>query len=138
MNQLINERPRFETDRFTVVLLSPTEARKLAEFLLQDERLGARVPWLTDKSQDGALREAYGIGLQAAAGVIRVWGIIMRERQLQIGAMIVKNSLDGIDVDALVAPQYWDQDVIEEAAEPLMEWLEDNVDLYHTIPAVLH
>jgi hypothetical protein len=44
MNAHSNERPGFETERFTVALLSPSEGRKLVEVLLQDEALAARVP----------------------------------------------------------------------------------------------
>lgn len=138
MNLLMNDRPRFETDRFTVALLSSSDARKLMEVLLQDELLASRVPWLDDKTQDGALREAYGIGLQAAAGLVKVWGIVSRELRMQVGAMIVRNSMEGIDVDALIASHYWDNDVVEEASEPLMDWLEDNAESFQTIPAILH
>lgn len=138
MNPLMNDRPRFETDRFIVMLLSPSDARRLLEVLLQDEPLAARVPWLNDKTQDGALQEAYAVGLQAAAGIIKVWGIFSKESQEQVGVMIAKNSPNGIDVEALVASRYWDNDVIEEASEPLMEWLEENSEVIDTIPTLLH
>lgn len=121
-----------------MTLLSPTDTRKLLEVLLQDEQLAARVPWLSEKTQEGAHREAFGIGLQAAAGLVRVWSIISRERHTQVGAMIVRNSSDGIDIEALVASQYWDHDVVEEACVPLVDWLEDNADTIETIPATLH
>jgi hypothetical protein len=126
MSTRTNASPRFETERFSVVPLSPTEGRKLAEVLLQDEALAARVPWLTDKTRDGALREAYGIELQAAARQIKVWGIAAREFRMQIGAVICRNSIEGIDVEVLVASQFWGNEVIEEVSDPVMDWLEDN------------
>jgi hypothetical protein len=138
MNALSNKRPRFETERFTVVPLSPSEGRKLAEVLLQDEALAARVPWLTEKTLDGALREAYGIELLAAAGQIKVWGIVARGLRVQIGAIIARNSLEGIDVEVLVASEFVDDGVVEEASEPVMEWLEDNSELIQNFPINPH
>ena len=138
MNTLANVRPRFETERFTVVPLSPSEGRKLAEVLLQDEVLAARVPWLTEKTQDGALREAYGIELQAAAGQLKVWGIIARQLRMQIGAIISRDSLEGIDVEVLVASRFWNDGVVEEASEPVMDWLEDNAEVLWNLPIDLH
>jgi hypothetical protein len=119
----------FETERFIIALLSPSEGRQLTEILLQDEPLAARVPWLTEKNRDGALREAYGIQLQAIAGQIKIWGIVSRELQMPIGAIIARNSLEGIDVEVLVASQYWGAEVVEEAGEPVIEWLEYNSDI---------
>lgn len=138
MNSVSNKRPGFETERFSVVLLSPSEGRKLAEALLQDKTLAARVPWLTEKTRDEALREAYGIELQAVAGELKMWGITERELQMQIGAIIARNSLDGIDVEVLIAPLFWDEGVTDEAAEPVMEWLEDNCEVIHNFPVSLH
>lgn len=138
MNTLANVRPRFETERFTVVPLSPSEGRKLAEVLLQDEVLAARVPWLTEKTQDGALREAYGIELQAAAGQLKVWGIVARQLRMQIGAIISRDSLEGIDVEVLVASRFWNDGVVEEASEPVMDWLEDNAEVLRDFPINLH
>lgn len=138
MSTFTNVQPRFETERFTVVPLSPTEGRKLAEVLLQDEALAARIPWLTEKTQDGALREAYGIELQAAAGQLKVWGIVTRELRTQIGAIISRNSIEGIDVEVLVASQFWDDGVVEEVSEPVMDWLEDNSEVIQDFPINLH
>lgn len=129
---------RFETERFTVVPLSPAEARKLAEVLLQDEVLAARVPWMTDKTRDGAMREAYGIELQAAAGQIKVWGIIAREYQMPIGGIICRNSLEGIDVEVLVASPFWENEVVEEVSDPVMDWLEDNSEVIQNFQINLH
>lgn len=138
MNPLMNERPRFETDRFSLILLSPSDTRKLMEALLQDRLLAARVPWLNDKTAAGALREAFGLGLQAVAGLVKVWSIVSREGQVQVGAMIVRKSPEGIDIEALVASRYWNQDVVEEAGGPLIDWLQENEDIIETVPAVLH
>lgn len=138
MNSLTKVHPKFETDRFTVVPLSPVEGRKLAEVLLQDETLAARVPWLTEKTQDGALQQAYGIELQAAAGQIKVWGIVARELGMQIGAIISRNSIEGIDVEVLVASQFWDDGVVDEASEPVMDWLDDHSEMIQNFPISMH
>ncbi|HVK93909.1 MAG TPA: hypothetical protein VM571_04195 [Noviherbaspirillum sp.] len=138
MNSLTKVQPKFETDRFTVAPLSPAEGRKLAEVLLQDEGLAARVPWLTEKTRDGALQQAYGIELQAAAGQIKVWGIVARELRMQIGAIISRNSIEGIDVEVLVASQFWDDGVVEEASEPVMDWLDDHSEVLQNFPISMH
>lgn len=130
--------PSFETERFVVAPLSPVEARNLLVVLLQDDALASRVDWLTDKSMDGALREAFGIELQSASGQIKVWGIIAREQRMHIGAIIARNSLEGIDVEVLVASQFWDDDVADETGEPVVEWLAANSEVMHDFPAVLH
>jgi hypothetical protein len=130
--------PGFETERFQIVPLAPPDARRLVEVLLQDEALAERVPWMEDKTRDGALREAYRIELQAAAGQFKVWSIFSREIRTQIGAIIASNSLEGIDVEVLVASQFWECDVVEEASEPVMEWLDDNSDIIPDISGLLH
>lgn len=114
----------FETERFLVLALSGFDARNLVAVLLQDEALASRVDWMKDKSRDGALQEAFGIELRCNADQAKVWGIIDRARRMQIGAVIAGHSLEGLDVDVLVASQFWDQDVSDEAAAPVMEWLE--------------
>ncbi|CAE6867314.1 hypothetical protein R69746_08176 [Paraburkholderia aspalathi] len=116
----------FETERLTVVSLSPFEARNLLAVLLQDEALASQVPWMKEKSQDNALQEAFCIDLQCAAGQAKVWSIIERERRTQIGAIVARDSLEGLDVEVLVASQFWGQGVADEAGEPVMEWLADN------------
>ena len=118
----------FETERFSVALLTPFEARNLLSVLLQDEALAACVPWMTEKSQDGALRAAFGIDLQCAAGQIRVWGIVSRERRMQIGAGVARNTLEGIDVEVLVASRFWDDGVAEEAGDAVTNWLSNDAD----------
>lgn len=130
--------PKFETERFTVVPLFPGEGRELVEVLLQDEALAARVPWLTEKTRDGALQQAYEIELQAAAGQIKVWGIVARALRMPIGAIISRNSIEGIDVDVLVSSQFWDEGVIEEASEPVMDWLEDHSEIIQNFPINMH
>jgi hypothetical protein len=138
MNSLPRVQPKFETDRFTVVPLSPTEGRKLAEVLLQDDALAARVPWLTEKTQDGALQQAYGIELETAAGQIKVWGIVARDLRIQVGAIISRNSIEGIDVEVLVSSQFWGDGVVEEASESVMDWLDDNSEVIQNFPISMH
>lgn len=118
----------FETDRFLVVALSGFDARNLLAVLLQDEALASRVDWMKDKSRDGALQEAFGIELQCNADQARVWSIVNRARRMQIGAVIARHSLEGLDLDVLVASRFWDQDISDEAVAPVMAWLE-NADL---------
>lgn len=93
---------------------------------------------MTDKTRDGAFREAYGIELQTAAGQIKVWGIIARELQMPIGAIIGRNSIEGIDVEVLVASPFWEQEVVEEVSDPVMDWLEDNSEWIQNFQIKLH
>jgi hypothetical protein len=117
----------FETERFIVVELSGFHARNLLAVLLQDEALAARIDGMKDKSQDGALREAFGIELECNAGKAKVWSIVERARRMQIGAVVARYSIEGLDVEVLVASQFWDQDVSDEAAPPVVEWLQQNI-----------
>jgi hypothetical protein len=119
---------RFDTERFTVVALSGAEAKHLIAILLQDEALASRIDWMSEKSQDGAMQAAFGIELQCNAGQAMAWGIIERARRMQIGAILAMYSLEGLDVDVLVASQFWDQAVSDEAAYPVLEWLQQNAD----------
>jgi len=115
---------KFETERFVVVPLTGAQARRLLGVLLQDEMLAARVDWLGDKSLDGIEKEAFRIELLCNAGQLNVWSIVERARKLQIGAVLTTFSLEGLDLDILVASQLWDQDVSSEVAEPVAQWLE--------------
>lgn len=130
--------PQFETERFTLVPLSPAKVRELAEILLQDEALASQIPWLEDKSRDGALREAYGMELQAAAGQIKAWGVIARELRMHVGMIVSKNSLAGIDVEVLVASQFWGQEIVDEAGDPVLDWLDDHAEVIQAFPDILH
>lgn len=47
---------------------------------------------------------------------------------MQIGVIIARISLEGIDVDDLEASQFWDDGIADEASEPIMEWLSNNAD----------
>lgn len=122
--QFIPGSQRFETERLTIVSVSPGEARGLVGVLLQDEPLASQVVWLEEKSASGALREAFAIELECAAGKRKVWSVIERARQMQIGAVLAEYSIAGLDVEVLVASQFWDQEIATEAAEPVMQWLE--------------
>ena len=130
--------PQFETERFTLVPLSPAQVRELAEILLQDEALASQIPWLEEKTKDGAMREAYGMELQAAAGLLQAWGIVARELRMHVGLIFAKNSLAGIDVEALVASQFWGQEVADEASDPVLDWLDDHSEVIQGFPAILH
>ncbi len=122
----IEKSPQFDTPRFIVAPLSPSTARALMEILLQDEALAARVPWMDDKSMDGALREAFGIELQCVAGRVHVWGVIARDQRMQIGAIIARDSLEGVNVEVLVASHFWNNGIADEASEPVIEWISDS------------
>ncbi|RZI40930.1 hypothetical protein EGT07_21785 [Herbaspirillum sp. HC18] len=127
----------FETERFIVVQLSPSDGRKLAEAMLQDEALVARVQ-RTDRSPDEAGRDAYGIELQAASGQLKMWSIVARDVMAPVGVIIARNSVVGIDVEVLVPSRFWCDGVAEEAREPVIEWLEDHAELIHNFPSTLH
>lgn len=118
----------FNTERFVVVSLAGLDIRNLLGVLLQDEELSKRLSWLTANSKDDAMREAFCMEVLCNAGQAKVWSIVERARQMQIGAIVAKQSLEGLDVEVLVASQFWDQDVSEEAAEPVMEWLQRYVE----------
>jgi RimJ/RimL family protein N-acetyltransferase len=116
---------KFETERFVVVPLSGAQARRLLCVLLQDELLAAQVEWLRDKSLDGVEKEAFRIELLCNAGRVKVWSIVERARKLQIGAVLATFSLNGLDLEIVVASQFWDQGVSAEVAEPVAQWLEN-------------
>jgi hypothetical protein len=115
---------KFETERFIVVPLTGAQAKRLLCVLLQDEMLASRIDWLRDKSLDGVEKEAFRIELLCNAGQVKVWSIVERERKLQIGAVLTTFSLDGLDLEILIASPFWDQDVSSEVAEPVAQWLE--------------
>lgn len=102
--------------------------------LLQDERLAEQLPWMQDRSADGALREAFLLELQCAAGTTKVWGIVERARGMFIGAVIAKDSIEGIDLEVLCASQFWNQGIADEAGLPVAEWLEDNTEVTIVVP----
>ncbi|WOI45334.1 GNAT family N-acetyltransferase [Acidovorax sp. BLS4] len=118
--------PKFETERFVVVPLGPEPARDLLNVLLQDERLAGQLPWMVEKSADGACKEAFLIGLQCAAETTLVWGIVERARSAYIGAVLARSTLEGLDVEVLCASQFWNQGVADEAGLPVADWLEEH------------
>jgi len=126
--------PTFNTERFLVVPLNPAQLRELAEGLLQDESLAEYVPWMQDKSRDGALREAFLLEMQCAAGTTIAWGIVERESSLFIGALLARPSIEGLDLEVLCVPELWHQGVAEEAAGPAAEWLEENCEVEMMAP----
>jgi len=119
----------FNTDRFTISPLSPPKARELTAILLQDEVLASRVPWMEDKSADGAHREAFLLEMQAAAGTAKVWGIVERARRMMVGAVLARPTVSGFDLEVLCASQFWDQGIADEVGAPVAEWLEDNTEV---------
>jgi RimJ/RimL family protein N-acetyltransferase len=123
--QPTSDSPQFQTERFVVAPLTPPKARELIGVLLQDPLLAGQVPWLEERTKDGALREAFLLQLQCVAGAAKVWGIIDRARRMLIGAVLARNEVASIDIEVLCASQFWNQGVADEAGKPVAEWLED-------------
>jgi hypothetical protein len=129
LGQFPSVTPAFNTARFMVTPLNPAKLRSLVEILLQDEQLATHLPWMVDKSLDGARHEAFLIELQASTGTTKGWGIVERERRMFIGAVLARQCLSGIDVEVLCPSQFWDQGVSDEVGPPLAEWLEENIEI---------
>jgi RimJ/RimL family protein N-acetyltransferase len=121
--------PTFNTDRFVVTPLTPARLRELAQVLLKDERLAEQLPWMHEKSADGAEKEAFLLELQCASGTTKAWGIVERARAMFIGAVMARQTLGGIDLEVLCASQYWNHGVADEVGEPVAVWLEDSTDV---------
>lgn len=129
VGRLPNEIPAFQTERFVLVPLVPPRLRDLAERVLLDPPLAERMPWMKEKSADGARREAFLIELEAHAGSIKGWGILQRGRGMQVGMVLARQSVSGIDIEVLCPSEFWNQGVSDEVGPPLAEWLEDNVEV---------
>jgi RimJ/RimL family protein N-acetyltransferase len=121
--------PAFETERFRIQPLNPEQARQLAEQLLQDERLAEYVTWMEDKSRNGAYREAFLLQMQCAAGTVLCWGIVERDSNKFIGALLARPTIEGLDLEVLCEPSMWEQDVTDEAAVPVAEWMQDHCEV---------
>jgi RimJ/RimL family protein N-acetyltransferase len=121
--------PTFDTERFIIAPLVPTKVRELFAVLFQDEQLAGQLPWMEDKSADGALSEAFLLELQCAGGTAQAWGIVERARGMFIGAVVVRDSVYGIDLEVLCASQFWNQGVADEAGPPVAEWLENHMEV---------
>jgi len=121
--------PTFNTERFVVTPLTPSKLRELAQVLLKDERLAEQLPWMQERTADGAAREAFLLELQCAAGTIKAWGIVERARAMLIGAVLARVTLGGIDLEVLCASQFWNHGVSDEVGEPVASWLEDCTDV---------
>jgi RimJ/RimL family protein N-acetyltransferase len=128
------ELPILHTPRFVVAPLKPAEVRDLVQVLLQDDRLAAQLPWMREKTLDGALREAFLLEMQCAAGTVEVWGIVERARTMLVGAALARHALSGIDIEVLCASQLWDQGVADEVFGPVAEWLEGAIDIRIGLP----
>jgi RimJ/RimL family protein N-acetyltransferase len=127
--------PSFQTERFEIVPLNPGQARSLVEDLLQDESLAEYVSWMQDKSRDGARREAFLLQMQCAAGTTLAWGIVERDTEAPIGALLAKPTIEGLDLEVLCISAMWHQGVADEAAEPAAEWLEANCEVEMVTPS---
>lgn len=121
--------PTFNTERFVVTPLTPAKLRELAQVLLRDERLAEQLPWMQEKSADGAEKEAFLLELQCSSGTTQAWGIVDRARAIFIGALLARQTLGGIDLEVLCASQFWNHGVADEVGEPVGTWLEDSVDV---------
>jgi RimJ/RimL family protein N-acetyltransferase len=118
----------FHTEAFIVAPITPPELRELAGDLLQDEHLAAQLDWMTDKSKDGALREAFLLELQCAEGRVRAWRIIERNFGGTIGVVLVRDEVGGLDVEVLCESTSWNDSISDEVVEPLVAWLEGRYD----------
>jgi hypothetical protein len=114
----------FHTATFTVAPITPPELRELAGELLADEHLAEQLDWMTEKSRDGALREAFLLELKCAAGTVHAWRIIDRSQGNTIGAILVRDEVGGLDVELLCESTEWNDEVAEEVIEPLVDFLE--------------
>lgn len=126
VERLPTQAPKFDTERCLVVPLGPDKARELLAVLLQDELLAEQLPWMVEKTADGARKEAFLIGMQCAAETTLVWGIVERARGAYIGAVIARSAIEGLDVEVLCASQFWNQGIADEAGWPVAEWLEEH------------
>jgi len=126
--------PTFDTERFVVAPLTPTKVRELVGVLLQDDNLAQQIPWMQDKTADGALREAFLLELQCATGATKAWGIVERARAMLIGTVLARQTISGIDLEVLCASKFWNQGIADEAGEPVAEWLEDNTEVELIVP----
>jgi RimJ/RimL family protein N-acetyltransferase len=126
LDKLPPQSPLFNTERFIVAPLTPAKARELLGVLLQDERLAGQVPWMQERSKDGALREGFLLELQCTAGATRAWGVVERARGFLMGTVLARHTVSGLDVEVLCASQFWNQGVADEVGEPVADWLEAN------------
>jgi len=131
---LSQDAPMFNTERFIIAPLTPAKIRQLAGVLLQDELLAEQLPWMQEKTRDGALREAFLLELQCATGATKAWGIVERARSMLIGTVLARHTLSGLDLEVLCASQFWNQGVADEVADPVAEWIEGNTEVQLVVP----
>jgi RimJ/RimL family protein N-acetyltransferase len=124
LDKFLPQSPLFNTERFIVAPLTPAKARELLAVLLQDERLASQVPWMQERSKDGALREAFLLELQCTSGATQAWGIVERARSFLMGTVLARRTVGGIDLEVLCASQFWNQGVADEVGAPVADWLE--------------
>ena len=123
------EAPVLNTERFIVVPLGPAKIRELALVLLQDDRLAEQLPWMQEKTADGAAKEAFLLEMQCAAGATRAWGIVERAGAMLVGAVLARQTIGGIDLEVLCASPFWNQGIADEVIGPVAEWLEDSTEV---------
>jgi len=130
--------PTFATPRFALAPLEPSIARKLVEYLLLDDELASKLPWMTDRTPEGA--RLIGEQMEAAAerGLCKMWSIRVREDEMVIGMLIARNGGNGIDLEVLVEAAHEETDLMDEVTCPVTEWLELNAESIWPAPARLH
>ncbi|GIZ52074.1 GNAT family N-acetyltransferase [Noviherbaspirillum aridicola] len=128
----------FETARFALYPLAPIVARQLAEYLLRDESLVAKVPALRDRPPEDAIQLARRIEADGERGACRMWGIMTREDKTLIGMVITRNTTAGFDLELLVSSKHDVYDPTDEVCDPVLEWLDDNSDVVWHPPVTLH
>jgi len=117
------DRPSFETARLLLLPLKAEHARQLVRSLLDEPRLAAIVPWMKDRSPNGATHEAFRIELECNVGRMGVWAVVERRSQVLAGALLASASLTGTQLEVLLAPEFWDLGYSKEAQEPMIAWL---------------
>jgi len=118
--------PQIDTLRFLLKPLAPPKLRELATVLLRDAALVEQLDWVQDRTESGACREAFLLELQATAGSVRAWGIVDRDSQVFVGAVLARQCIDGIELEVLCASAFWGHGICDEVGYPVAEWVEDN------------
>lgn len=116
----------FETERLTMYAVSAAEARELFLALCQDEALSTIVPAMNENSGVSALEQAFEFERQCGTGEAKAWRIVERIHGVSIGAVVARDSVEGIHIAAMIAAPYGDRGFALEAKTPIMAWLEAN------------
>ncbi|HEY8606199.1 MAG TPA: GNAT family N-acetyltransferase [Noviherbaspirillum sp.] len=116
--------PGFATEHFMLLPLSPLESRMLFEVLLQDETLREQVPWIAVKHPGRAMSGARLVEQKTACGQFKVWSITRRAPYVDVGAVVARNTPDGIDVEVMLDPRFDADDALDEVFAPVLAWLD--------------